>query len=184
MTTCTMPEHGRPDAPNACCRPSSTAAPPKAPAKPRKAPGLWANPTNWRRAAANTFTCLVGCSIGDFAMLFYIQTHHPETPMMVTMLAAMTAGIMTSIALETAILRWRESFGWSAALRTAVSMSLISMLGMELAANVTDMAMTGGVVDPGSAWFWFSLVVSMTVGFLAPLPYNYYQLAKYGRACH
>lgn len=175
-----MPGHGRPDAPNACCRPHAIPARPA----PSRIPSFWANKANWRRAAANTFTCLVGCSIGDFSMLFYIQTHHPETPMLVTMAAAMTAGIITSIALETAVLRWRESFGWTAALKTAVSMSLISMLGMELAANATDMAMTGGVVDAASAWFWFSLVVSLGVGFLAPLPYNYYQLAKYGRACH
>ena len=180
MQTCTMPEHGRPDAPSACCRPEHLVAVPE----PVAATGFWGSRSTWRRAARNTLTCLVGCSIGDFGMLFYLQVYHPDTPMMVTMVAAMSAGILTSIALETAMLRYRERFAWGAALRTAVSMSFISMLGMELAATTTDMAMTGGVVDPATAWFWFSLVVSLGVGFLAPLPYNYYQLAKHGRACH
>ena len=50
--------------------------------------------------------------------------------------------------------------------------------------NVTDYAMTGGTVQPGTAWFWFALGVSLLAGFLAPLPYNYYKLRKHGHACH
>ena len=45
--------------------------------------------------------------------------------------------------------------------------------------------MTGGLaIGPGEAWFWGALTLSMLAGFLAPLPYNYYQLRKHGRACH
>ena len=32
--------------------------------------------------------------------------------------------------------------------------------------------------------FWLSLVPSLAAGFLAPLPYNYYKLKKYGISCH
>jgi len=144
----------------------------------------WRDRGLWRRAASNTFNCLVGCSIGDFGMLFYLSYYHPELPVMLTMALAMATGLLTSIALETVLLRIRESFEWAAALRTALSMSLISMLGMELAATTTDYALTGGAVEPATAWFWIALGLSLVVGFLAPLPYNYYMLEKHGRACH
>ncbi len=65
-----------------------------------------------------------------------------------------------------------------------MSMSLIAMLAMELAENVTDYAITGGRVEPGTALFWLALGAALIAGFLVPLPYNYYKLKKYGQACH
>ena len=31
------------------------------------------SPKVWKRAAYNTTRCLVGCSLGDFTMMFYLQ---------------------------------------------------------------------------------------------------------------
>ncbi len=180
MENCTMPEHGSPAATAACCRPDATAA--IAIASP--AENFWGDTDVWRRAGSNTFNCLVGCSIGDFGMMFYLGVYHPEMSVALVMALAMASGLATSVALETVILRWRESFAWKEALTMALSMSFISMLGMELAASATDYALTGGAVEPSTSWFWIALGISLVVGFLAPLPYNYYMLKKHGNACH
>jgi hypothetical protein len=59
------------------------------------------------------------------------------------------------------------------------------MLGMELAANTTDYFLTGGgATPPSEPWYWAALAISLVVGFLAPLPYNYYKLQKHGSSCH
>jgi copper chaperone CopZ len=86
---------------------------------------FWKNPTNWKRASFNTLNCLIGCSIGDFGMILFLQAYYPETPMYIQMILAIIAGLMTSIALESTILRVREKFNWSLALKTAFSMSFI-----------------------------------------------------------
>lgn len=168
---CTMPEHGRPDAVASCCRPPRPAL-------------TWTHAPTWRRAAVNTFNCLVGCSIGDVGVIVLQPILFPGAPMLATMVTAMAAGIVTSIVFETVMLRLREGFAWRNALRTAASMGLISMLAMEATANATDWALTGGRAMPDEPWFWGALAISLVAGFVAPLPYNYYMLRKHGRACH
>lgn len=87
--------------------------------------------------------------------------------------------------LETALLRYGyDRLPWTAAARTAAGMSMISMVTMELAENVVDYQLTGGVVDLASPAFWGAAVVSVSAGLIAPLPYNYVRLRQYGRACH
>lgn len=144
----------------------------------------WKNWNNWKRASFNTLNCLIGCSIGDFGMIIFLQAFYPETPMYLQMLLAIIAGLMTSIALESTILRIRERFNWSLALKTAFSMSFISMIGMEIAMNTTDFMITGGKATFNTAGYWFALIPAMVIGFLLPLPYNYFKLQKHGKACH
>lgn len=87
--------------------------------------------------------------------------------------------------LETVLLRLgRDSLSWPMAAKTAAGMSLISMLTMEIAENMVDYHLTGGTVALDSPAFWTAAAISMTAGFLAPLPYNYFRLRKYGKACH
>lgn len=145
---------------------------------------FWKDPSSWKRAGKNTLNCLIGCSIGDFSMLFYLQHYHPDMSMWLVMVFAMSAGLLTSITLETILLKLREGFNWPRALKVAFSMSFISMLAMELTENLVNIALTGGEVSAQSLWFWIALLLSLTAGFLVPLPYNYYQLAKHGKACH
>jgi len=84
----------------------------------------WTDGKLWRRSAVNTFWCLVGCSVGDMGVIAGFQFGAPEVaasrPMLV-MALAMTAGIGTSVLLET-ILLFRE-LGLAKALRTALGMS-------------------------------------------------------------
>lgn len=175
--TCTMPEHGDEAAAAACCRPSS-------PTYMGSEASTWTDGPTWIRASKNTLNCLIGCMIGDFGALIIINTWYPETPVMLTMAIAMLSGLTTSVLFETGILRWKEGFGWGNALKTAFSMSFISMLGMELAANATDYAITGGTMATSEPLYWFALAIALIVGFLAPLPYNCWKLAKHGEACH
>jgi hypothetical protein len=65
------------------------------------------------------------------------------------------------------------------AFKTAIGMSMISMISMEIAMNVVDVLITGGAV-----LVWWVLPIMLLAGFLTPLPYNYYRLKKFGQACH
>lgn len=148
------------------------------------ADSFWTDTKVWGRASVNTMNCLIGCSIGDFGMVLFLQAYHPGTSMTVQMVLATIAGLITSVALETTLLRFREKFSWALAFRTAISMSFISMIAMEVVMNATDFMITGGKAAFGNPMYWTALIVAMVAGFLAPLPYNYYRLKKYNQACH
>lgn len=97
----------------------------------------------------------------------------------------MASGITTSIILETILLRrGADQLSWPRAARTAMGMSMVSMLAMEVAENVVDYHLTGGLVAFDDPRFWLAAIVSIAAGYLAPLPYNYLRLRKYGKACH
>ena len=97
----------------------------------------------------------------------------------------MISGITTSIIVETTLLRLgADRLPWPTAARTAMGMSLVSMMAMELAENTVDYHLTGGVVALDEPQFWMVAALSMGAGYLGPLPYNYLRLRKYGEACH
>jgi hypothetical protein len=101
------------------------------------------------------------------------------------LLSQVASGITTSLLLETTLLRLgRDRLPWAAAAKTAAGMSMISMITMEAAENAVDLHLTGGMVQFDSPAFWAAAVMSATAGFLAPLPYNYIRLRKFGKACH
>lgn len=131
----------------------------------------------WQTAAINTGWCLLGCSLGDFGTLLVFQTYYPEVAPVVVLPLAIMNGLLTSIALETAILS--RQMPWGIAIRTAFGMSLISMIGMEMSMNVTDWLLVGSLTLA-----WWSMAPSLLMGFLTPWPYNYWRLKKYGIACH
>lgn len=144
---------------------------------------FWADQVAWKRAAKNTLNCLIGCNIGDFGTIIYMQTYYPRAPMFWVMTLAILMGLLTSVLFETIMLKVKEGFAWIAGLRMAFSMSFLSMLGMEIAENTTDYFLTGGTVTPSEPYYWGALSISLVVGFLAPLPYNYYKFKKHGHAC-
>jgi hypothetical protein len=65
------------------------------------------------------------------------------------------------------------------AFKTAIGMSLVSMVAMELAMNVTDVFLTGGAMLT-----WRVVPIMLVAGFITPLPYNYWRLKALGKACH
>ena len=140
-------------------------------------PFSWICRHTWRRSAINTLWCLAGCSIGDFGTIFFFQMTAIAWSTLSIMVLAMVNGVLTSIALETVVLSKQMSFG--SAFKTACGMSLISMLAMEAAMNAVDVAVTGGA----TLTFWV-IPLMLIVGFLTPLPYNYWRLKALGIACH
>jgi hypothetical protein len=138
----------------------------------------WKCKHTWRRSANNTKWCLIGCSIGDFGTIAYFQYTGIPWSTMSIMLLAICNGLLTSIILETIILM-RQNIIFMSALKTALGMSLISMISMEAAMNIVDVALTGG-----AKLTWWVMPIMLLVGFLTPWPYNYWRLKKYNQACH
>ncbi len=144
---------------------------------------FWTDIAKWKKACANTTVCLIGCSIGDFGSLIYFQKFDPNANMIFVMAVSMFAGLTSSIMLETVILKLKENFSWFQSIKVAFSMSFLSMIGMELAENMTDYFLTKGKVPISDPFYWFALLISMGAGFIFPLPYNYYKLKKYNKGC-
>ena len=122
----------------------------------------------WRKSSKNTAWCLLGCSIGDFGTILFFQLSQISFPVFWIMVFAIINGLITSVILETIILI-RQNFNFSLALKTALGMSFLSMISMEVAMNLTDYILTGGAILT-----WWVIPIMLTVGFLTPWPYNYW----------
>ena len=138
----------------------------------------WSCKHTWSRSAKNTLWCLLGCSIGDFGTILFFQLTKIPFSVLAIMILAIINGIITSIILETIILL-KQNFSLKQAFKTAVGMSLISMVSMEIAMNATDYFLTGGAILT-----WWVVPIMLAVGFVTPWPYNYWRLKKYNEACH
>ena len=138
----------------------------------------WSCKHTWKRSAKNTAWCLLGCAIGDLGTILYFQITAIPWPVLTIMTLAIINGLVTSIILETIILL-RQNLDFSKAFKTALGMSFISMVSMEIAMNLTDLILTGGAILN-----WWVVPIMLLVGFLTPWPYNYWRLKKYNIACH
>jgi len=137
----------------------------------------WRCRHTWRRSSVNTLWCLLGCSIGDFGTIAFFQFSNITWPTLAIMSLAIINGLLTSILLETFILSRQMPF--PIALKTALGMSLISMISMEVAMNLLDFLVTGGAILT-----WSVIPFMLLAGFITPLPYNYWRLKALGKACH
>ena len=138
----------------------------------------WSCKHTWKRSAKNTAWCLMGCAIGDLGTILFFQLTKIPFPVLGIMTLAIINGLITSITLETIILL-KQKLNFSKAFKTALGMSFISMVSMEIAMNVTDVILTGGAVLN-----WWVVPIMLIAGFLTPWPYNYWRLKKYNQACH
>jgi len=138
----------------------------------------WSCKHTWKRSAKNTAWCLLGCAIGDLGTILFFQLTKIPFPVLGIMTLAIINGLITSIILETIILL-RQNLDFSKAFKTALGMSFISMVSMEIAMNLTDVILTGGAILN-----WCVVPIMLLVGFLTPWPYNYWRLKKYNIACH
>ena len=137
----------------------------------------WKCLNTWKQSAKNTLWCLIGCSIGDFGTILYFQVNNMGLSTLIIMILAIINGILTSIALETIILF--NQMGFVKAFKTAMGMSIISMLSMEIVMNVLDVIVMGG------AYINIYIIPFMLfAGFISAWPYNYWRLKKYKLSCH
>ena len=138
---------------------------------------MWRCIDTWKRSSINTLWCLIGCSIGDFGTIIFFQnTEYSLTDMNIMIIAAIN-GLITSVILETCILY--KTMEFQNAFKTAIGMSFLSMLAMEIAMNSTDLILNGEAIITLA-----TLPIILLVGFIVPLPYNYWRLKKLGIACH
>ena len=105
----------------------------------------WSCKHTWKQSAKNTAWCLLGCSIGDFGTILFFQLTKIPFPILAIMILAIINGLITSIILETIILM-KQKINFTDSLKTAMGMSFISMLSMEIAMNLTDYIFTGGAI--------------------------------------
>ena len=146
----------------------------------------WSDGVVWKQAANNTKWCLIGCAIGEFGTLAYYSYSGLTADIVLYSnmwyfyaILPLINGLATSVMLETFILM-RTQMDLSTAFKTAMGMSFISMLMMEIAMEITDLLFTGG----GLGMNYYAIPLMLLVGFLTPWPYNYWRLKKFGMACH
>ena len=138
----------------------------------------WSCNYTWNVSAKNTLWCLLGCSIGDFGTILFFQLTKIPFAVIGIMILAIINGLITSIILETIILM-KQKFKFSEALKTALGMSFISMISMEIAMNLVDYLLVGD-----ARLTWWVIPFMLTAGFLTPWPYNYWRLKKFDKSCH
>ena len=139
---------------------------------------IWSCKHTWKRSAKNTSWCLLGCAIGDLGTILFFQLTKIPFPVIGIMILAIINGLITSIILETIVLM-KQDFDFPKAFKTAVGMSFLSMISMEVTMNLTDYLLTGGAILT-----WWVIPIMLLVGFLTPWPYNYWRLKKHNQACH
>ena len=137
----------------------------------------WHCSRTWRRASVNTAWCLLGCAIGDLGTILFFQVTGIAWAVWAIMGLAIVNGLLTSIALETFILARQMAI--RLAFRTAIGMSFLSMIAMEMAMNLVDVWLTGG-----AKLTWWVVPIMLLAGFLTPLPYNYWRLKALRKSCH
>ena len=138
----------------------------------------WSCRHTWNLSAKNTLWCLLGCSIADFGTILFFQLTKIPFAVMGIMILAIINGLITSIILETIILM-KQKFKFSEALKTALGMSFISMISMEISMNLVDYLLVGD-----ARLTWWVIPFMLIAGFLTPWPYNYWRLKKFNEACH
>ena len=138
----------------------------------------WSCKHTWNVSAKNTLWCLLGCSIGDFGTILFFHLTKIPFAVIGIMILAIINGLITSVILETVILI-KQKFKFSDALKTALGMSFISMISMEIAMNLVDYILVGD-----AKLTWWVIPFMLTAGSLTPWPYNYWRLKKFKEACH
>ena len=140
---------------------------------------FWISGHTWLLSAKNTSWCLFGCAIGDLGTIYLFQVFGwPWSPIFI-MVLAMINGLITSVLLETIVLM-TQKIAFRIAVSTALGMSFLSMLSMELAMNITDFVLAGGEAQIKLDY----LPLILFFGFITPWPYNYWRLKALDEACH
>ena len=137
----------------------------------------WKCKHTWIRSAKNTAWCLLGCSVGDFGTILFFQLNSFDISTLNIMIIAIINGLITSILLETFILSKQMKI--VVAFKTALTMSFVSMISMELSMNLIDYIILGE-----AKLVWWIIPIMLLVRFLTPWPYNYWRLKKYNISCH
>jgi hypothetical protein len=123
-------------------------------------------------AISATLHCLLGCGIGE--VLGLIIANIIGLDMISSMVLAVSLGFVAGFALGIYPLL-RAGFGFKQALKMVFVAEGLSIVVMETFEVLTQIYVPG-VMEAGltSFIFWFGMLLSLLVGFIAALPVNYY----------
>ena len=121
----------------------------------------------------------MGCAAGDLGTIYFFQHYDLNWSVLAIMSLAMINGLIASICLETTVLM-TKGIDLKNAISTALGMSFLSMISMELAMNVTDFFLAEGTAKIQASY----IPIILLFGFITPWPYNYWRLKALGKACH
>lgn len=74
---------------------SSTASSASMPTSPRTME-FWSSRQTWNRASVNTFRCLVGCTLGDFGAMWFLQAYYAGLGMGPIMAISSASSVLNS----------------------------------------------------------------------------------------
>ncbi|UUZ60071.1 DUF4396 domain-containing protein [Nocardioides sp. B-3] len=127
-------------------------------------------------ALSATLHCLTGCAIGEIAGLMIGTAIGLSAGW--TILLAVSLAFLFGYALSTLPLL-KSGLGLGAALGLVFAADTLSIATMEVVDNAV-MALIPGAMDAGpvNAVFWISMMIALTVAFLAAYPVNRYLLQR------
>lgn len=127
-------------------------------------------------AASATLHCLTGCAIGEIAGLMIGTALGLSTVM--TIALAVGLAFLFGYTLSTLPLL-KAGLGFFSALSVVFAADTLSIATMEVVDNAVMAAIPGamdaGIVNP---IFWLSMMLALTVAFVAAFPVNRYLLAR------
>ena len=127
-------------------------------------------------AASATLHCLTGCAIGEvLGMVLSTAFSWASLPSVVLSVAlAFLFGYMLSM-----LPLLRHGLARGKALRLALASDTASITTMEIVDNLFILAVPGAIHASLSSWlFWWSLLISLAVAFIAAFPLNRWLIAR------
>jgi hypothetical protein len=131
---------------------------------------------SWRMAITATRHCLTGCALGEIAGMVlstWWGWGNAANIALSIVLAFAFGYTLTYTGVR------RAGADSRTAVRAALASDTISILTMELVDNVFILLVPGAIsAGLGDALFWWSLVVSLSVAFVAAVPVNHWLMER------
>lgn len=151
----------------------------------------WLDKNVWKQNLKSTFICFISCSIGMMLTTLFFMTISIAFQFVVSVLASFILSF-TVLAFWNIIVKkiyYKEAIksSYYTSFISIIIMMVISYLFMLLLQPYSShqMSMSSTVSMNMNVLSVFPLMlISMVVGLLVALPFNYYILHKTGRACH
>ena len=131
---------------------------------------------SWRMAITATRHCLTGCALGEIAGMVlstWWGWGNAATIALSIALAFLFGYTLTYTAVR------RMGADSRTAMQAAWASDTVSILTMEIVDNLFILVVPGAIsAGLGSALFWWSLVVSLAVAFVAAVPVNHWLMER------
>lgn len=130
---------------------------------------------DWRRGFRSTAHCYSGCGMGEISGMVIAVGLLSLSTLWVAVITFSLAYVFGYAA--TVFPMMQEGVGLKTALKDAVYTETGSIAVMEIVAIGADLWLAGGA-RIGEARFWSALIISLTLGFVAAWPVNYFLVKR------